>query len=624
MTARLQLAGDDDPRQSSDLRKLLTLSVVVAVIVGLYMARAVMLPITLAVLLSFVLAPLVDLLYRFHLGRVLSVLLAVLLALTVVGAVTGLIGMQIAGLTEDFPLYASAIERKVEIIRGMTLDRMASLLARATEYMQPAAAPVFPGPSGAPSENTVVEAKPIPVEVHQPTPTAIDLAQNFLGRIIDPLSTIAIVFIVTIFILLQREDLRDRLIRLFGSSDLHRTTGAITDAVLRLSRYFLTQLGINVVFGLVIGIGLYFIGVPSPALWGTLAMLLRFVPYIGAPLAAVLPLALAAAVDSGWSMLVQTIAVFSVVELLAGHVIEPMLYGRGTGLSPLSVVVAATFWTWLWGPIGLILATPLTLCLVVLGRHVEQLEFLDVLLGDRPALTPVESFYQRMLAGDPDEAHSQAEQLLKDQTLSSYYDNVAVPGLRMAAADVTRGVLTAVQMARIQASILSLIADLEPPPSNGGDGAERPSPDTAPPTVDRPTAWRTNTPVLCISGRDPLDDAAATMLAQLLQQQGIGARVEPFAAATRGGIGALDISGVAMICLCYLELSGTPSHMRYTLRRLRQHAPEASLLAGLWYSHDPVLRNESLRATIGADHAATSLQDAVTTCLTAASAHVGS
>jgi len=630
VTARLQFAEDGDPRQTSDLRKLLTLALVAAVVVSLYAGRAVMLPITLAVLLSFVLAPLVDLLHRFHLGRVLSVLLAVLLALSVIGVLSGLIGMQIAGLTEDFPFYANAIERKVEIVRGMTLDRVAGFLARATEYMQPAAAPPSPDPSGAPSESTMTETKPIPVEVHQPTPTALDLAQNFLGRIIDPLSTTAIVFIVTIFILLQREDLRDRLIRLFGSSDLHRTTGAITEAVLRLSRYFLTQLGINVAFGLVIGVGLYLIGVPSPALWGTLGMLLRFVPYIGAPLAAVLPLALAAAVDSGWSMLFQTLAVFAVVEVLAGHVVEPMLYGRGTGLSPLSVVVAATFWTWLWGPIGLILATPLTLCLVVLGRHVEQLEFLDVLLGDRPALTPVESFYQRMLAGDPDEAYSQAEQFLKDQTLPSYYDSVAVPGLRMAAADLTRGVLTAAQMARFQASILSLIADLDDhverqrPPPKGGDDAVPPSPDTAPPTVDRPTAWRTDTPVLCIAGRDPLDDAAATMLAQLLRQQGIGARVEPFAAATRAGIGALNTSGVAMICLCYVELSGSPSHMRYALRRLRQHVPGASLLAGLWYSHDPVLRNEGLRATIGADHSATSLQDAVTICLTAASANAGS
>ena len=257
----------------------------------------------------------------------------------------------------------------------------------------------------------------------------MQLAQRIIAPIVAPLSTTAIVLIVAIFILLQREDLRDRLIRLFGSSDLHRTTVAMNDAARRLSRYFLTQLGINATFGVIIGIGLFFIGVPSPVLWGVLAMLLRFVPYIGAPLAAVLPLALAAAVDPGWSMVLWTAALYAVVEAIMGQVVEPLLYGHSTGLSPFSVVVAATFWTWLWGPIGLILSTPLTLCLVVLGRHVERLEFLDVILGDRPPLTPVESFYQRMLAGDPDEARDQAELLLKDRSLSSYYDEVALKGL---------------------------------------------------------------------------------------------------------------------------------------------------------------------------------------------------
>ena len=266
------------------------------------------------------------------------------------------------------------------------------------------------------------------VEVHEPDPTPMQLAERIITPIVDPLSTTVIVLIVTIFVLLQREDLRDRLIRLFGSSDLHRTTTAMNDAARRLSRYFLIQLGINATFGLIIGIGLFVIGVPSPLLWGTVGLLLRFVPYIGAPLAAVLPLALAGAVSPHWSMMLWTAGLFAATEAIMGQVVEPLLYGRSTGLSPFSVVVSATFWTWLWGPIGLILSTPLTLCLLVLGRHVERLEFLDVILGDRPALTPVESFYQRMLAGDPDEAHDQAEVLLRDRPLSSYYDEVALKG----------------------------------------------------------------------------------------------------------------------------------------------------------------------------------------------------
>lgn len=612
---------DDELSQASDLRRLLTLAVVVVVIAALYVGRTVMLPITLAVLLSFVLAPLVGLLRRLYLGRVLSVLVAVLLALGVIGALAGLIGVQIAGLAEEIPRYAFAIERKVEATREVTLDRLTDLLARAGKFMQPVVPRHAPQTPGAPAASAAVDATPIPVEVHQPSPTAMEVARNVFAPVIDPLSTAAIVFIVTIFILLQREDLRDRFIRLFGSGDLHRTTAAINDAVHRLSRYFRSLLAVNVGFGLVIGGGLFMIGVPSPTLWGTLAMLLRFVPYIGAPLAAVLPLGLAAAADSGWSLLLMTGGLFVVTEVVVAHVVEPMIYGRGTGLSPFSVVVAATFWMWLWGPIGLILATPLTLCFVVLGRHVARFAFLDVLLGDRPALTPSESFYQRMLAGDPDEAHSQAEQFLRDEALCAYYDDVALPGLRMAAADVVRGVLTAVQMARIQSSILSLIEELEDhrprePQAAANDApADRAATHGQDPDVDQPMAESAPPPVVCVAGRGPLDVAAAAMLAQLLRQEGIGVRLEPYAATTRAAIGSFDMAGVTMICLCHLELAGTPSHARYTLRRLRQRGPAATLVSGLWKSDDPILQDESLRATTVADHFVTSLHDAVTICL---------
>ncbi|MFC7610555.1 AI-2E family transporter [Teichococcus aestuarii] len=236
--------------------------------------------------------------------------------------------------------------------------------------------------------------------------------------------------VVTVFILVQREDLRDRLIRLFGSTDLHRTTVAMDDAAYRLSRFFLAQLSINLGFGAVIAAGLLLIGVPSPLLWGLLAALLRFVPYVGAVLGAVLPIGVAAAVDPGWSMALWTAVLFLAIEPLIAHVVEPLAYGHSTGMSPVSVVVAAIFWSWIWGPIGLIIATPLTLCLVVLGRHVDRLEFLDVLLGDRPALTPVENFYQRALAGDPDEVQEQAELLLRERSLCSYYDEVALKGRR--------------------------------------------------------------------------------------------------------------------------------------------------------------------------------------------------
>ena len=262
--------------------------------------------------------------------------------------------------------------------------------------------------------------------MRQPDPGALESLKALISPLLHPLATTGIIVIFVIFILLQREDLRNRLIRLAGSHDLQRTTAALDDAANRLSRLFLIQLLLNGTFGVIIGTGLWLIGVPSAILWGILAAVLRFVPYIGAAIAAAFPLALAVAVDPTWSMLLWTLALFLIVEPIVGHVIEPMVYGHSTGLSPVAVVASATFWTALWGPIGLVLATPLTVCLVVLGRHVERLEFLDVMFGDRPALSPPEIFYQRMLAGDPTEASDKAEEFLKERSLAPYYDEVAL------------------------------------------------------------------------------------------------------------------------------------------------------------------------------------------------------
>ena len=388
---------------------------------------------------------------------------------------------------------------------------------------------------------------------------------DLLLPLLEPLATTGIVFVVLIFILMQREDLRDRMIRLFGSSDLHRTTAAMDDAARRLSRYFLTQLALNAAFGVVAAIGLWLIGVPSPILWGVFAALMRFVPYIGSFVAAVPPILLAAAVDPGWSMALMTLALFLIGEPLMGHVVEPIVYGQSTGLSPFAVVISAIFWTWLWGPVGLLIATPLTLCLVVLGRHVERLEFLDVLLGDRPALTPAENLYQRMLAGDPDEALESAEVLLKERSLTSYYDEVALRGLQLAANDATRGVLTQRQLEQVKDVIQALVQDLgghddvEPHPA----GDRRTSRSLLPPARSPPSRQpavasadaagrarsrrpgRAEGAIMCIAGRGPLDEAASEMLAQLLSKHGLGTRVVPHAAVSRRTIFNLDMTGRA-------------------------------------------------------------------------------
>lgn len=606
------------------LNALFTLLVSVVVIAALYVAREVLIPITLAVLLSFLLAPVVHVLHFLRLGRVLSVLIAVALGIVAILAIAGLIGTQIADLATKVPQYTSAIERKIDTVRSFTIDHVTAVVNGLQPHNVPAnrshASPGA-GASAAPSA-----PKPVPVEVQQ-NMSAVALGESVLTPIVSPLATTGIVFVVTIFILLQREDLRDRFIRLIGSGDLHRTTLVMDDAAHRLSRYFLAQLSVNAAFGCVIGICLALIGVPSPILWGVMAMLLRFVPYIGSPLAAVLPIALAAAVDPGWSMAIWTAALFLVTELVTGQAVEPLLYGHSTGLSPVAVIVSAIFWTWIWGPIGLILSMPLTLCLVALGRHVKRLEFLDVMLGDRPALTPVESFYQRMLAGDPDEAQEQAEGILKERSLAAYYDEVALPGLQLATIDAQRGALKADQISLVRESVETLVHELDDhndaaPAEGSGPGPHLPHflkrhPDhpEAEAPLELAPEWESEAPVLCVGGRGPLDEAASMMLAQLLTKHGLNARVVPHSAISRAHIAALPVEGVAMVCLSYLEISGSPAYLRNQIRRLRQRLPDQPILVGLWPSTDPILRDERVRAATGADHYVTSFHDAVEACL---------
>jgi AI-2E family transporter len=336
-------------------------------------------------------------------------------------------------------------------------------------------------------------------------------------------------------------------------------------------------------------------------------------------------------VDPGWSMALMTAGLFLIGEPIMGQVVEPVVYGQSTGLSPFAVVLSAIFWTWIWGPVGLIIATPLTLCLVVLGRHVERLEFLDVLLGDRPALTPAENLYQRMLAGDPDEALDSAEVLLKERSLTSYYDEVALKGLQLAANDATRGVLTGRQLEQVKDVIRALVQDLgshddvEPQAHETKDEPIM-SPKSEKPAIREPAAqsipqgtsianeWKAPGAILCVAGRGLLDEAASEMLAQLLVKHGLEARVVPHEAVSRNAIFNLDMTGVQMICISYLEISGTPAHLRYLLRRLRKQA-KAPVLVGLWPAEDAVLKSEAMRATLGANYYVSSLRDAVVQCL---------
>ena len=582
---------------------LTTVLLGVIVVTALYFGREVLVPIALAVLMSFVLAPLVRLLQGIYVPRIAAVIVSVLVAFALVFSLAAMMVSQVNQLASDLPGYQSTLQSKIQSLRGAaggtgTLERASEVLKSLGRELD---RPNLGGPTL--SDNRPLASAPIPVEVRQPDPGALQTVVALITPLIHPLTTTGVVVIFVIFILLQRQDLRNRLIRLAGAQDLQRTTAAIDDAGQRLSRLFLTQLALNAAFGLVIGIGLWFIGVPSAPLWGMLAMILRFVPYIGAVIAAIFPLILAAAVDPGWTMVFWTAALFLTVEPIAGHAIEPLLFGHSVGMSPVAVITSATFWTWLWGPIGLILATPLTICLVVLGRHVDRLKFLDVMFGDRPPLSPPELVYQRMLAGDPMEAAEQAQEYLKDRPLIAYYENVLVEGLKLAQADARNGLLTDERMQRVRDAVAEIVDDLSTHEDKQEQPATSPEPGDALTQIDQTEAarnqelpelssarWRTAKPVLCIPGLSVLDEAAALMIAQLIGRAGIGSRVESPDALSISRISSLDTIDVALVCLCYVE-NVTSAKVNYAIRRLRRKAPHAVVLVALIGDSDNIFKN---------------------------------
>ena len=623
----------DDPVTAQRLKNglpvfvaLASFLLVVAVMAALYFGRDILVPVTLAILLSFVLVPAVRLLGHIRVPRVPAVLLVVVVVFGALFGIGSLIVREGGQLVSDLPRYSLVMQDKIKSLRGATADT--GTLSRIVDVFQDLSATLSPPPPPELKGDPGSAGHPLTVEIRAARAGLVENLQTFAGPILHPLATTGLILIFTIFILLQREDLRNRMIRLAGGSgDLRRTTAAIDDAARRLSRFFLAQLALNVAFGVVIGVGLWWIGVPSPTLFGVLATILRFVPYIGAAISALLPLVLAASVDPGWSMVIATAALFLVVEPIAGHVIEPLLYGHSTGLSPIAVILSATIWTFLWGPIGLVLATPLTVCLVVLGRHVDRLWYLDVLLGDRPALDPPEIFYQRMLANDPAEAIDQGRQFLKERALVTYYDEVVLAGLRLAQEDLSRGTLDRARQGEVGAAIRAVVARLGTTPvarrprkgkartgnSEAAAAVAAAGPDRKVAAVvlkpaDLAPAWRGPVPVLCVSSRGPFDEAATLMLSQTLDRHGLRSEVIAMSA-IRGGARPKDAARLAMICFSYLEPVSL-SQIRFTVRQARTAVPGVRVLVGFWGERDPATLDRLRRAT-SADFLVTTLNDAI-------------
>ncbi|MFT8246390.1 AI-2E family transporter [Roseomonas sp. BN140053] len=574
------------------------------VVAAIYFGRDLFVPVVLAVLLAFVLAPVVRLLRMLRLGRALAVLIAVVLAFAVLLGIGLAVTKQAVQLVGNLSAYQAAIQQKIVSLHldatlaqvNMMLRGMGNMGSGATEAVPVAV--VVPAPAYGPAD-----------------PSALDILRSVAEPLLKPLATTGIVIVFVIFVLLYREDLRDRLIRLAGARDLHRTMAAMNDAAYRLSRFFLTQVALNASYGLVIGGGLTLIGLPNPVLWGIVAGVMRFVPFVGNFFAVVPPLLLALAVDPGWTTAISVLLLFVLTWPLMGQVLEPLLYGHSTGLSPISVIVAATFWAWIWGPVGLLLSTPLTVCLVVLGRHVDRLEFLEVMLGDRPPLLPAETFYQRALEGDTDGLVAQAKQHLREGSLSAYYDEVAMGGLALAQGDRSRDVLEADRLQGLRQQVQTLMEDLKAEDELLPEGSATPRIAAATAVaLPVPPSWARDGAVLCIAGRGEFDDLGAEMAAQVFQRHGFGARAEPGTVLETAGPGVLDPERIRLCCLSVLEDGNSAAAVRHFLRRLRRRIPGVKIIIGLWHASpdSPVLT--ALRAEGPGETIMTSLREAVTLC----------
>ena len=548
-------------------------------IAALYLGRDIAIPFALAMLLAFALAPIVDWLRRIRVPKLGSVIIAVTLAFSLIGIVGYVFGSQLIQLADSLPSYQTTIQEKLRSLRDSASG--SGIVSRVTGTLRDLgkelSAPAQPAIDAATSSGAAAPRTPVPVIVEQPPMQPFQLVGTVLGQLVFPLMQAGIVIVFVIVMLLERDDLRDRFIKLTGAGDLHKSTEALTEAATRVSRYLLMQLLLNAGYGIAIGGGLYFIGVPNAVLWGLLATVMKFIPYLGTFLSAVFPVVLAFGIDPTWSMLAWTVGLFVTVEAISNNLVEPWVYGATTGLSPLAIIIAAIFWTILWGPVGLILATPLTVCLLVIGRYVPQLNFLDVLLGSEPVLAPEQRFYQRLLSGNVEEAVELAERYVAERSLSAFYEEVVIPTLRLAENDRQR--MTDIGNRRIVADGLAVV--LREVVEEAKDEKQ-----FGPEIAGQQLPGGAAESVLSIGGRTELDQSAAEMVARALGERGIRARVLSPVSVGQDAIAQLDLTGIEVICLSYLD-PNPYVFAKFVSRRLKRRQPQMRILICAWNPASP-------------------------------------
>jgi predicted PurR-regulated permease PerM len=590
----------------------------------LYVGRSVLIPLTLALMLSLLVAPLVRALRRIGAGQTSSVLVAVLALAVSFAAVAAALGMQVLRAAESLPHYEANVQRKLRALDELTVGRLGALTGEASRLIEIPGAPeaVAVREQSGPVLQMGLEALAPPAIPPHP----LRLIRKLLASAWGPLQATGIVLLVLVFVLLEHESLRDRFIRIAGAADIRAATLALNDAGERLSRFFVSQFAVNVGFGVCIWLCLSLLRVPQAMLLGALAGVMRFAPYVGVWIAGLFSTALAFAVDPGWSLVLATLAIFVLLDIIAGQLLEPHLYGHATGLSPLAIVVAAIFWSSLWGPVGLVLSTPLTLCLVVAGRHVKALGALELLLSDAQALTLPQRFYQRALSGDPHEIVANARAFLKRHSLAAYCDRVLIPALHLARLDTDRGAASEEQHVKIRRVIFDVAAALT---SNShqlprwrprGSVLEdvsagrwlRQQREQASGRWQGPLGVPPGTVVICLGLGSSADDLATELLVRLLRAQKIDARhFSP--ADTGGGLppGA-DPDGTSIVYLVSAFPGPERERADSISQQIRKLFPQAYLVRVFCPGVTVV---PEIGASAGhADHTANSLEQAIQIC----------
>ncbi|CAN5679073.1 AI-2E family transporter [soil metagenome] len=517
------------------------------VIAALYFARDIFIPLALATLVTFLLAPLVTAIEH-TIGRIAAVLVSTFLVISAIGGIAWILSSQFGELATNLPIYKQNITAKLRALH-LPIDD--------------------PVPAPEPAAATSHSPQPATQDVLHTSPGK--LVQMAMASLLSPLGNAALVTLLAIFMLINREDLRSRFIRIIGHGRISTTTRAMDDAGFRVARYLLLLLAVNLSFGAIITVGLALLGLPNAILWGSLAALLRFIPYVGCWIAAALPFALALAVSTSWTTPLSVLGLFLVVEIVNANFLEPWLYGTHTGVSPFALIVAAIFWTWLWGPIGLLLSTPLTVCLVVMGRHVPRLSFLSTILSDEKSLTPPEECYRRLSSVGLNEAGEYVDAFLKTHSLLELYDTMLVPVVVVAEIDRHRQTLDEEHLDFVEQGVADIVEDLQTRPALASSSDA---------SLTNPAPQR----VHCLPARARRDDLASAMLAHLLREKGLSATTEPIGVRdVAQTIAIVKESAVDLLCITVVPPS-TVIQARFLCAKLTQHFPELNIVVMLWGS----------------------------------------